>query len=100
VNPERLSLFPRVDLFFLRLSLSGEYFTKVKKLSGTASQRGQSLAQKAPWWLRDWRETSVLNEPISPEKITKNVAALFQLNFTPKELSEIGMYANESGINL
>lgn len=65
---------------------------KVRKLNEIAQLRGQSLAQMAlVWLLRDSRITSVLIGASSVKQLEENVAALTNMQFTPKELKQIDM---------
>src|SRR5207245_10303889 len=73
---------------------------KIRALNEIAGRRGQSLAQMAvAWTLRDPVVTSALLGASSVAQLEQNVAALSNLEFSPRELEEIERYANESGIN-
>ncbi|HUV08181.1 MAG TPA: L-glyceraldehyde 3-phosphate reductase [Spirochaetia bacterium] len=86
--------------FLKREFLSGENLEKIRRLNEIARRRGQSLAQMAlVWCARDPRITSVLIGASSVRQIEENIAAFKNPGFTKEELSEIDLYATESGIN-
>ncbi|KWF31109.1 L-glyceraldehyde 3-phosphate reductase [Burkholderia diffusa] len=81
--------------------LSADNLEHVRKLSGIAQRRGQSLAQMAlAWVLRNGRVTSALIGASRAEQVRENVGALKNLDFSADELAEIDRYATEGGINL
>src|SRR5947209_12909889 len=81
--------------------LNPENLAKIRALNEIAGRRGQSLAQMAvAWTLRDPVVTSALLGVSSVAQLEQNVAALSNLEFSPRELEEIDRYATESGINL
>ena len=81
--------------------LNPENLAKIRALNEIAGRRGQSLAQMAvAWTLRDPVVTSALLGASSVAQLEQNVAALSNLEFSPRELEEIDRYATESGINL
>ncbi|KVG25213.1 L-glyceraldehyde 3-phosphate reductase [Burkholderia diffusa] len=81
--------------------LSADNLEHVRKLSGIAQRRGQSLAQMAlAWVLRNGRVTSALIGASRVEQVRENVGALKNLDFSADELAEIDRYATEGGINL
>jgi L-glyceraldehyde 3-phosphate reductase len=81
--------------------LNPENLAKIRALNEIAGRRGQSLAQMAvAWTLRDPVVTSALLGASSVAQLEQNVAALSNLEFSPRELEEIDRHATESGINL
>ena len=74
---------------------------KVRGLNDLAKGRGQTLAQMAlAWALRDPRITSALVGASSVAQLEQNVAALDNLEFSPKELAEIDRHATDEDINI
>lgn len=81
--------------------LNAENLEHVRKLSGIAERRGQSLAQMAlAWVLRDARVSSALIGASRAEQVRENVGALANLSFSSEEIAEIDRYATEGGVNL
>jgi L-glyceraldehyde 3-phosphate reductase len=81
--------------------LNPENIEHVRKLSGIAQRRGQSLAQMAlAWVLRDARVSSALIGASRAEQVRENVGALANLSFSSEEIAEIDRYATEGGVNL
>ena len=81
--------------------LTAENLQRINSLNEIAKTRGQSLAQMAlAWCLRRKEITSVLIGASSPEQIKENVGALQNLTFTPEELKQIDLYAQDGNINL
>jgi L-glyceraldehyde 3-phosphate reductase len=73
----------------------------LRALDAIAGRRGQTLAQMAiAWVLRGGGITSALIGASRPEQVTDCVGAIANLDFTPEELAEIDLYANEEDINL
>ena len=67
-----------------------EVIQKVQQLNELAAERGQSLAQMSlAWVLRGERVTSALIGASRVSQIEDNVAALNNLEFSPKELAAI-----------
>jgi L-glyceraldehyde 3-phosphate reductase len=93
-----------------RASLNGSFskdmldeatMAKVRALNELAKRRGQTLAQMAlAWTLRDPRVTSALIGASSKAQLEQNVAALDNLEFSPKELAEIDRHATDEDINI
>jgi L-glyceraldehyde 3-phosphate reductase len=82
-------------------ALRPEILERVRGLATIATRRGQSLAQMAlAWALRDTRVTSALVGAGSVAQLEENLAALGNLQFSPEELAEIDVLAQEGGINL
>ncbi|NCC64399.1 MAG: L-glyceraldehyde 3-phosphate reductase [Spirochaetia bacterium] len=81
--------------------LTAENLERINSLNEIAKTRGQSLAQMAlAWCLRRKEITSVLIGASSSEQIAENVGALQNLAFTPEELKQIDLYAQDGNINL
>jgi L-glyceraldehyde 3-phosphate reductase len=81
--------------------LTEETLAKIRALDVIAARRGQTLAQMAlAWTLRDPRMTSTLVGASSVAQLEANVAALDWLDFTAEELTEIDLYATDSGVNI
>jgi L-glyceraldehyde 3-phosphate reductase len=81
--------------------VNDETLSRVIALNDIAAGRGQTLAQLAlSWALRDARVTSVLIGASSVAQLDDNLAATDNLEFDDAELTAIGEFAKESGINL
>jgi L-glyceraldehyde 3-phosphate reductase len=81
--------------------LSKANIERVRQLDVIAQRRGQSLAQMAlAWVLRGKRVTSALIGASRPAQVAEAVGALKTPNFTAEELTEIDLYAVDSGVNL
>ena len=79
-------------------SLDDKVLGLVRKLSGLASDRGQSLAQMAlAWVLRDVRVTSVLIGASSVAQLEDNAACVDDLGFPDEELQQIDDWCREAG---
>ncbi len=87
--------------YFSEQLLSDENLARARALNEIAQRRGQTLAQMAiAWTLRDERVTSALLGASSVKQLDQNVAALERLDFSPEELAEIDIHAQEGGVNL
>ena len=76
--------------------LSPERLTVIARLNELAGQRGQTLAQMAlAWVLRKEAVTSVLIGASSPKQLEDNVAAIGNLVFSDRELTEIDTILGE-----
>ena len=74
---------------------------KIRALDAIATRRGQTLAQMAlAWVLRGERVTTALIGASRPEQVRDCVGAIGNLDFTPEELAEIDLYAQDEAINL
>ena len=81
--------------------LGAENLARVRSLDAIARRRGQSLAQMSlAWVLRDPRVSSTLIGASRPEQIIENAGALRNLDFSPEELAEIDLHAQEGGVDL
>lgn len=81
--------------------LRAENLARVRSLNAIARRRGQSLAQMAlAWVLRDPRVSSTLIGASRPEQIVENADALRNLDFSPEELAEIDLHAQEGEVDL
>ena len=70
--------------------ITEEKLARIRRLSGIAESRGQSLAQMAlSWVLRDPVVTSALIGASRPEQVIENVRAAENLEFSPEELNAI-----------
>ena len=78
----------KTDGRFLKASdITESRLKQIKRLSDTAHDRGQTLAQMAlAWILSSGEVTSVLIGASKPEQILDNIGALNNLNFTSEEL--------------
>lgn len=75
---------------WIKEQLTDEMVQKLRKLNEVAAERGQKLSQMAiSWALRDGRVTTVLLGASSPEQITENVEAVYNLKFTAEEIDRI-----------
>jgi len=76
--------------FLKKNDIDEHRLTQIRALGAIAAERGQSLAQMAlAWVLRDGRMTSALIGASRVEQIEQNVAALANLSFSAKELTDI-----------
>ena len=74
---------------------------KIRALNRIAEARGQTLAQMAiAWVLRGGGITTALIGASRPEQVRDCVGALDRLDFTPEELAEIDLHAQDEAINL
>ncbi|MEP6065606.1 MAG: L-glyceraldehyde 3-phosphate reductase [Paracoccaceae bacterium] len=81
--------------------LAPETLEKIGHLNRIAAERGQTLAQMAiSWVLRDPRVTSALFGASRSSQILDCIQAANNTDFSQEELTEIDVYATESGINL
>ncbi len=73
----------------------------LKKLNDIAARRGQTLAQMAiAWVLRDEGITTALIGASRASQIVDCAGAINNLDFTPEELAEIDLYAQDEDINI
>ena len=73
----------------------------LKKLNDIAARRGQTLAQMAiAWVLRDEGITTALIGASRASQIVDCAGAIKNLDFTPEELAEIDLYAQDEDINI
>jgi len=73
----------------------------LRKLTGLAERRGQTLAQMAiAWVLRDPRVSSALIGARTVEQLADSLKSLDNLSFTPEELTEIDSLQLEGDINI
>lgn len=81
--------------------LSPHAIENIRKLNDIAARRGQTLAQMAiAWVLREGGISTALIGASRPEQVTDCAGAIANLDFTPEELTEIDLYADEEQINL
>ena len=86
---------------FSETMLTDENMARVRALNEIAKARGQSLAQMAiAWVLRDERVTSALIGARNVDQLDDSLEAVNNLDFSDDELSEIGKYAQDGGIDL
>lgn len=76
--------------FLKKESLTSEVLSKIRKLSGIASERGQSLSEMAlAWILRDEAVTSVIIGASSVEQMDENLKSLHNTEFSAEEIARI-----------
>lgn len=76
--------------FLRREQVRPDLIEKVKRLSLSAAERGQTMAEMAiAWVLRDERVTSLIVGARTASQLRGNLKALENFSFTPDELSEI-----------
>lgn len=81
--------------------VSDRFVRNLNRLNDIAAARGQTLAQMAlAWVLRDGGITSALIGASRPEQVIDCAGAVGNLSFTPEELAEIDIWANEEDVNL
>ncbi|MFD7027449.1 aldo/keto reductase [Streptomyces sp. NPDC059917] len=82
-----------------RRLITPELLSRVRRLSGLASRRGQTLAQLAiSWALRDSRVTSAVVGVSSVDQLRENVKACRNLCFSPSESAEVDAIFREAQI--
>ena len=85
----------------LRQFLDEANLSRVRSLNAIAEGRCQTLAQMAiAWVLRSPAVTSALIGAHSVEQLDDSLDAVKKLDFTPDELKEIDLYAQEGGVDL
>ena len=81
--------------------LSAENLERVRNLNAIAESRGQTLAQMAiAWTLRHPQVSSALIGVSQIAQLEENIGALRHLEFSPRELADIDLWAVDSDINI
>lgn len=84
------SRIARDGRFLHAADLTEERISQIRRLSGLAGQRGQTLAQMAlSWVLKDDEVCSVLIGASKPQQITENISAAWSAGFTQEEIAAI-----------
>lgn len=84
------SRIARDGRFLHAADLTEERISQIRRLSGLAGQRGQTLAQMAlSWVLKDDEVCSVLIGASMPQQITENISAAWSAGFTQEEIAAI-----------
>ena len=88
------------DTTFLKSFLNERNLAHVRALNEIAKRRGQTLAQMAiAWVLRDKRVTTALIGSRNVQQLDDSLDALNNLAFTPEELAEIDIHAQDGGLD-
>jgi L-glyceraldehyde 3-phosphate reductase len=88
------------DTTFLKSFLNEQNLARVRALNEIAKRRGQTLAQMAiAWVLRDKRVTTALIGARNVEQLNDSLDALNNLAFTPEELAEIDVHAQDGDLD-
>ncbi|WP_319531486.1 L-glyceraldehyde 3-phosphate reductase [uncultured Cohaesibacter sp.] len=87
--------------FLKREMITDRAVENLQKLNAIAQRRGQTLAQMAiAWVLRDEGITTALIGASKPEQVLDCAKVVDNLDFTPEELAEIDLYAQDEDINI
>lgn len=81
-------------------TLTPRALEKIRALNAIAERRGQTLAQMAVAWVLRGGITSALIGASKPEQVVDCVGALGNLSFSPEDLTEIDLHAQDEAINL